>query len=136
MENSEKNIDNIEILTATKNLNDFVKKVNYIDAQHEVFDVLKKDLMAMRIRRIFKLVFLIVLGVFVFFVQVSFPYVVEIAFKIFIMFCIAAITDVVFIEKLDVGRLQSRLFLVTLSTNLMFVNEEIEKLKKEGVKNV
>lgn len=90
----------------------------------------------MRIRRIFKLVFLIVLGVFVFFVQVSFPYVVEIAFKIFIMFCIAAITDVVFIEKLDVGRLQSRLFLVTLSTNLMFVNEEIEKLKKEGVKNV
>jgi hypothetical protein len=107
----------------------------YGRAQHEIFESLKMDLFTQKITRYFKMVFIGAFAVFLFFVNTSLNYNLEMILKIILMLLSAGALDFMFKNKVNVGDLQARLFLVTMSSNLAYLNDEYLKNKESEKSN-
>lgn len=131
MSNLKNGSEDNKILIATKTLEEFIQNANYGEAQKAILESLTEDLNVAKVKRIFKLIFLSTLAVFIFFIDTSFGGTVELALKILLMLCFTVSLDYVFKNKVNVANIQDRLFMVTISSNLLYLNEEFLKNKRD-----
>jgi len=125
----------LKIISETKTLEQLIEMAQYGRAQHEIFESLKMDLFTQKITRYFKMVFIGAFAVFLFFVNTSLNYNLEMILKIILMLLSAGALDFMFKNKVNVGDLQARLFLVTMSSNLAYLNDEYLKNKESEKSN-